>query len=280
MEPITFPIMDPFVFQLWEDGPGLRWYALAYIMGIVLGWRLVRRMGMQPPYTIRPGEMDDFVVYATLGIILGGRIGFVVFYEPEQYLENPLAILQVWQGGMAFHGGLLGVIVATVLFARARRIRVLGLGDLLACAAPIGIFFGRIANFINGELWGRETDMPWGMVFDAMHPWAGPNPRHPSQLYEAALEGVLLFAVMMWLARHRWIRRRRGTLTGVFLIGYAIGRSIAEIWRQYDPTVGLILGVFTQGQVYSVPMVFIGAGFIWHARRVAHCTRRTLPAAA
>lgn len=257
---IAFPNIDPVLI---EFGPlAIRWYGLAYVAGLILGWRYVRRLVYGPP-PVTPGrDVDDFLVWATLGVVLGGRLGYVLFYQPAYYLSHPLAIFQVWAGGMSFHGGLLGVLVALVLFVRRRNIPLLAFGDVIACAAPIGLFFGRLANFINGELFGRETDVPWAMVF----PHGGPMARHPSQIYEALMEGVLLFIVLHLLWRSQTVRRRPGILTGVFLIGYALARSVAEVFRQPDTHIGFLLGGTTMGQWLSVPMLLLGLYLILRAR--------------
>jgi phosphatidylglycerol:prolipoprotein diacylglycerol transferase len=257
---IPFPAIDPVLIQL---GPfAIRWYALAYIAGIVLGWRLVRRLVQRPGWAISPEAVDDLVFYVTLGVILGGRIGYVLFYQPGHYLTHPLDMLAVWRGGMSFHGGLIGVLVATFLFARTRKLAFFEITDALAVATPIGLCLGRIANFINAELWGRVTDLPWGVVF----PTAGPEPRHPSQLYEAALEGVVLFAVMLWLARRPYGPAARGLLSGVFLIGYALSRIAAELFRQPDVQIGFLAGGTTMGQLLSLPMLAFGIFLVLRAR--------------
>lgn len=263
---LTFPAIDPVLLQI---GPiAIRWYALAYISGLVLGWMYVKRLASSAPSEIKLLDIDDFLVWATLGVILGGRLGFVIFYEPLYFLQNPLQILKVWGGGMSFHGGFLGVVVAGIVFCRKRDIDPFAFGDLLACAAPIGLFFGRIANFINGELWGRETDVPWAMVFP--HPAAGPNPRHPSQLYEAALEGLLLFVVLSLLARIPAIRQQPGQLMGLFIAGYGMGRFTVEYFRQYAHHFDLGPILITHGQMYSLPMVVAGVGIVlWCRRRAA-----------
>lgn len=246
---IPFPNIDPVLVQL---GPlAIRWYALAYIAGIVLGWLLIRRIVRRPGWTVEPALIDDLVLYVTLGVILGGRIGYVLFYQSGWYLSHPAEILQVWRGGMSFHGGLVGVILAIVLFARQHRVPVLEVADLAAAVAPLGLFLGRIANFINGELWGRPTDVPWAVVF----PGAGPEPRHPSQLYEAALEGLVLLAVVQYLA---WRPRRpehAGRIGGAFLAGYALARMTVELFREPDAQLGFLLGGLTMGQLLSLPML-------------------------
>ncbi len=270
---LPYPVIDPVLFEI---GPytifgqeivlAIRWYALAYIGGLVLGWRYMRALAAGPPRIAEGRDIDDFLVWATVGVVVGGRLGFVILYtvlKGPYFLENPLAIVQVWQGGMAFHGGLAGVAIAAVLFCRARRLPLLAFGDIVACAAPIGLFLGRIANFINAELVGWPTDLPWGMVF----PGYGPIPRHPSQLYEAALEGLLLFVVLLLLWRVPRIRARHGLITGVFLAGYALARSFAEEFRAADPEVGLMIWGTTWAQWLSLPMLLLGLWLILRAPR-------------
>ena len=260
---IPFPAIDPVLISI---GPfAIRWYALAYIVGIVLGWRLVRRLVQRPGWKPTPEAIDDLVFYVTLGIILGGRIGYVLFYQPGHYLTQPLDMLAVWRGGMSFHGGLVGVLVATWLFARKQGYAFFELTDALAVATPIGLFLGRIANFINAELWGRVTDMPWGVVF----PTAGPEPRHPSQLYEAGLEGLVLFAVMLWFARQPYGPTVRGRLSGIFLIGYALARILVEFFREPDVQIGFLFGGITMGQLLSLPMLAFGIFLVARAGRRA-----------
>lgn len=258
---IPFPAIDPVIVQL---GPfAIRWYALAYIAGLVIGWQLLRRIVARAGWRLTPEAVDDFLVYATLGVILGGRLGYALFYQGGWYLQNPIEILYVWRGGMSFHGGLLGVLAAAWLFARRQGLPFLEVGDATALVAPIGLFLGRIANFINGELWGRVTEAPWGVVF----PGGGPLPRHPSQLYEAALEGLLLLAVMQWLA---WRRPRDptglGLPSGVFLTGYALARIVVELFREPDAQLGFLFGGVTMGQVLSLPMLLAGLWLILRAR--------------
>jgi phosphatidylglycerol:prolipoprotein diacylglycerol transferase len=264
---IPFPAIDPVLIAF---GPfAIRWYALAYIVGIVLGWRLVRRLVQRPGWGITPEAIDDLLFHVTLGIILGGRLGYVLFYHPGYYLTHPLEILAVWHGGMSFHGGLLGVLVASALFARSRRLSFLEIVDALAVVTPIGLFFGRIANFINGELWGRPSDVPWAVVF----PNGGPEPRHPSQLYEAGLEGLLLLAVMLWFATKPYRPEARGTLGGIFLIGYGIARIVAEFFREPDAHLGFLAGGVTMGQLLSVPMLVVGIAAVLHGRRQLEAVR-------
>jgi len=265
---IPFPAIDPVAVAI---GPFVvRWYALAYIVGLLLGWRYCLVLADRPPRLVERRDIDDFLVWATLGVVLGGRIGYVLFYQPGYYLQHPIEALYLWHGGMSFHGGALGVTLAILLFTRARRLPVLAFSDVIAEAIPIGLFFGRIANFINGELFGRETDIPWAMVF----PNGGPVPRHPSQLYEAVCEGLLLFLLLL-LAEHRGARRRPGIVTGLFLIGYAVARMSGELFRQPDAQLGFLVFGTTMGQLLSIPVLIAGIVLIlWALRRPA------LPAAA
>jgi phosphatidylglycerol:prolipoprotein diacylglycerol transferase len=264
MMALAFPAFDPVALDLGFFQ--IRWYALAYIAGLVIGWRLVRMLARRAPVAATAEQVDDFLTWATLGVIIGGRLGYVLFYRPLHYLQNPLEILQVWSGGMSFHGGALGVIVAAIIFCRRNNIDLLAFGDRIAVVTPIGLFLGRIANFINGELWGRPAPgVPWAMVF----PTGGPVPRHPSQLYQAALEGLLLFAVLWALARSPAVLAARGTLVGVFLAGYGLARIVGETFRQPDAFMGFLISGTTMGQWLSVPMVLAGLAFLLHARRRA-----------
>lgn len=257
---LPFPAIDPVLVQF---GPfAIRWYALAYIAGLLIGWRVMLQIARSPGSAVSDRQVDDFLLWATLGVVLGGRLGYVLFYKPGFYLQHPLEIFAVWQGGMSFHGGLLGVALAIVLFARRAGVPVLTLADMAAAVTPIGLGLGRIANFINGELWGRVSDAPWAMVF----PTGGPDPRHPSQLYEALLEGLVLF-VVLWLLRRRVAAARRpGFITGAFLAGYGIARIIGELFREPDAHLGFLLGGTTMGQWLSLPLVVAG---LWLARRAA-----------
>ncbi len=257
---IAFPAFDPIIVQI---GPfAIRWYALAYVGGLLLGWRYMRQLAVRTPQVVSALDVDDFLIWATLGVVLGGRAGYVLFYQPAYFAQDPLAILEVWRGGMAFHGGFLGVAVATLLYTRARKIPFLVFADLLAVVAPIGLLLGRIANFVNGELWGRVSDVPWAVVF----PGGGPLPRHPSQLYEALLEGFVLMIVLGLLARHERVRRRHGLLSGVFLLGYALARGFVEQFRQPDASIGFLFGGSTMGQWLSLPMAAVGVLLIVRAR--------------
>src|SRR5665213_2092141 len=288
---LTFPDIRPDLFTIPALHAGglnlgpfpIRWYALAYIAGILLGWRyavgLVRNprlWGGQAP-AATPPQIDGLILWLTMGVIVGGRLGYVLFYMltvPDQravLAADPMEVFRVWHGGMSFHGGTIGVIVALVVFARCQRLELLCLADVVAACVPIGLFFGRIANFINGELWGRVTDAPWGMVFCGRNIAAYANgacvagylPRHPSQLYEAGLEGLVLFAVLRF-ATHRagWLQRR-GAVTGLFLVGYGLMRIALENVRMPDAGLrDLPLGL-TVGILLSVPMVLAGAWLLW-----------------
>ncbi|HSD33948.1 MAG TPA: prolipoprotein diacylglyceryl transferase [Alphaproteobacteria bacterium] len=258
---LTFPNFDPVAFEI---GPlVVRWYALAYIVGLILGWKYAVWLNRRPAGLVPQAALDDFLAWAVIGIVLGGRIGYVLFYQPDYFLENPLAVFELWRGGMSFHGGLLGIILAMLLFARKRGVSFLALTDLVAAAGPIGLFLGRLANFVNGELYGRASDAPWAMVF----PTGGPAPRHPSQLYEAALEGIVLFLVVFVLATAFQARRWPGTISGTFLAGYGIARIVAEFFREPDAQLGFLWGGATMGQLLSLPMVALGIAVILYARR-------------
>jgi phosphatidylglycerol:prolipoprotein diacylglycerol transferase len=257
---LQFPAFDPVLVSI---GPfQIRWYALAYIVGILLGWvyaraliRSERSWGGLAPLTLL--DFDDFVLWVTLGIILGGRTGYVLFYNLPHFAEHPLEALQLWKGGMSFHGGFTGCVLAVVLFARRRGISILSLGDLTCAAGTIGLFLGRIANFINGELWGRPSDVPWAMVF----PGGGPLPRHPSQLYEAFLEGLVLFLVL-WLFIRAGALKRPGLIIGLFAVFYSLARITCEMFREPDPQLGFLWGGLTMGMLLSVPLMLTGFAFI------------------
>lgn len=260
---IPFPAIDPVLVEI---GPfAIRWYALAYIVGLLLGWRYCLHLAARAPRLVTRDHIDDFFLWATLGVVLGGRLGYVLFYQPGYFVEHPLQILFVWQGGMSFHGGLIGVILAMYLFARQRGIPFFALTDIVASATPIGLLLGRIANFINGELYGRQSDVPWAMVFP--DPNSGGLPRHPSQLYEAALEGVVLFLLLFALAHFTRASERLGRLSGVFLIGYGTARFIVEFFREPDAQLGYLLGgTVTMGQILSLPMIALGIVLALRAR--------------
>jgi phosphatidylglycerol:prolipoprotein diacylglycerol transferase len=271
---LPFPAIDPIAIEI---GPlAIRWYALAYITGLVGGWWIARRLAAIESYWTglrRPTheQLDDLVVWVALGVVLGGRIGYVLFYNLAAYASRPWEALAIWQGGMSFHGGFLGAVLAIVLFARRKGLNPLSMLDLAAVVTPIGIFFGRIANFINGELWGRPApDFPLAFVF----PHGGPVPRHPSQLYEALGEGLILFVVLVVGVR-RFGFRRPGLIGGIFVLGYALARIVCEFFREPDAQLGFLFGAsvdalrggITMGMLLSVPMALVGLGAIVLAMR-------------
>jgi phosphatidylglycerol---prolipoprotein diacylglyceryl transferase len=257
---LPFPAINPVLIHL---GPlAIRWYALAYIVGIIAGWFYARTIIASEkfwggPAPLKVIDFDDFIVWITLGIILGGRTGYVLFYNFPRFAENPIQILELWNGGMSFHGGVLGCCVAIVLFALRRRIPILSLGDVTAAVAPIGLFLGRLANFINGELWGRPTDVPWAMVF----PNGGQVPRHPSQLYEATLEGIVLFIVLGVMVRAGWLKRP-GVITGAFALGYGVARITCELFREPDVQLGFLWGGLTMGMLLCIPLILGGIAIL------------------
>ncbi|MFQ5623359.1 MAG: prolipoprotein diacylglyceryl transferase, partial [Paracoccaceae bacterium] len=291
---LPFPDIDPAIFSVELGGFSfsLRWYALAYIGGLLLGWRVVARLasrselwpGGRPPIAARQAE--DLLTWMIFSIILGGRLGFVLFYRPEFFFQNPVEIFRIWNGGMSFHGGFLGVVAGTLIWCRRNKVSVLGTGDALALAVPVGLFFGRIANFINGELWGRPSTVPWAVQFpgaDCPETWTEICARHPSQLYEAGLEGVLLFAVLYWLIFRRGLLKVPGRAVAVFFIGYGGARVFVEGLRQADAQyitpdnplghvirfgAGPEAAGLTMGQVLSLPMIIAGLVlWVWAARR-------------
>ncbi|MBU9698048.1 prolipoprotein diacylglyceryl transferase [Rhodobacteraceae bacterium HSP-20] len=287
---IPFPDISPEIFRIDLGGFSfaLRWYALAYIVGLVAGWKLIARLVSTPrlwpagaPMT--PAQVESLLTWVILGVVLGGRLGFVVFYQPAYYMQNPGHILRVWEGGMSFHGGFLGVVVAGIAFCRLNRIPMLPLADLMAIVAPIGIGLGRLANFINAELWGRPTTLPWGVIFPGEAAQTCPGvvglcARHPSQLYEAALEGALLFAALLYVTYRKGWLSTPGRIAGLFFAGYGAARFAVEFVRQPDAqfvTEGNPLGLavhvagygLTMGQILSLPMILAGLWFITRARR-------------
>jgi phosphatidylglycerol---prolipoprotein diacylglyceryl transferase len=256
---IAFPVFDPIAIAI---GPiAIRWYALAYIFGIVLGWLYARSLLKNErlwdgPAPITLVQLDDFILWATVGIIVGGRTGYVLFYNFAFFMQHPAEIFELWKGGMSFHGGFMGCVVAVILFARANNVSILSLGDITTAVAPLGLCLGRLANFINSELWGRPADpsLPWAMIF----PNGGPLPRHPSQLYEAGLEGVLLFIVLAVMIRLGALKRP-GLILGSFIAIYGLARIVSEHFREPDPQLGFLWGGLTMGMLLSVPMVIAGA---------------------
>ncbi|MBA3908349.1 MAG: prolipoprotein diacylglyceryl transferase [Rhodobacter sp.] len=286
---IPFPDLSPTLFELDIFGftLALRWYSLAYIAGILFGWWMILRAIRtprlwtgDPPLTAE--QVERFLTWAVVGIIVGGRLGYVIFYDPASYIANPIEILFVWEGGMSFHGGFSGVLIAGIWFCRRERIPMLSMGDLLAVAVPMGLLLGRSANFVNAELWGRPTTLPWGVIFpgeaaQACEGVVGLCARHPSQLYQAALEGLLLGVVLAWLAFRREWFKRPGALMGVFLVGYGVVRFLVEFVRQPDAQfvsagnpIGWVIQFgqygLTMGQTLSLPMIAAGLWFVLRAR--------------
>lgn len=297
---IPFPDISPELFSITIGGMefALRWYALAYIAGLLIGWRMVvglmKRPDLWPGGTapMAPAQVENLLTWIIIGVIVGGRLGFVLFYQPGYYLQNPADIVKIWQGGMSFHGGFLGVVVATALFCRAGGIPMVRVGDALAFATPPGLFLGRVANFINAELWGRPSDVPWAVIFPGEAAQNCPGPegivgtintlcaRHPSQLYEAGLEGLALGLVMLWLVYRRGWLKVPGQIIGVFLAGYGAARFVVEFFRQPDPQFlaahprGFVVFLnddigLTMGQLLSAPMLILGLLIILIARRRA-----------
>ncbi|MFZ5735776.1 prolipoprotein diacylglyceryl transferase [Rhodopseudomonas thermotolerans] len=277
---VAFPVFDPVAVAI---GPfAIRWYALAYIAGIVIGWLYARMLLKRQrlwggPSPISLEAFDDFILWITIGIILGGRTGYVLFYNLEFFIRHPAEIFELWKGGMSFHGGFIGCVLAVVLFGWKRKVPILSLGDITCAVGPIGLFLGRIANFINGELWGRPADasVPWAMVF----PNAGPLPRHPSQLYEAGLEGIALFVILALMIRAGALKRP-GLIIGAFLTFYGLARITGELFREPDPQLGFLWGGLTMGMLLSVPMVIVGIGVMvatWRRGRVTAAAAATHP---
>jgi phosphatidylglycerol:prolipoprotein diacylglycerol transferase len=262
---LPFPMIDPVAVAV---GPiAIRWYALAYIAGLLLGWWLAKRIAARdalwgPVRHAAPLDVDDLIVWVAFGVILGGRIGYVLFYDPAYFAANPLEALKIWQGGMSFHGGFLGAAVAIALFARSKALPVLPVFDLASAVTPVGLFFGRLANFVNGELFGRTSDVPWAMVF----PHGGPEPRHPSQLYQAALEGIALLVLVQILVRMGALKRP-GLVGGAFVAGYGVARIVGEQFREPDAQIGFLAGGLTMGMLLSIPMLVAGLAVMAAALR-------------
>lgn len=261
---LQFPDISPIALEL---GPlVIRWYALAYMAGLLLGWfwvvqLLKRRHLWSQNEPLTREHIDDLIVAAAIGIILGGRLGYVLFYNPGYYFSNPSEILQVWQGGMSFHGGFLGFIIAFLIYARWKKLPLGAMADLAAASVPFGLFFGRIANFVNGELFGRVTDVPWAFVFPA----GGPDPRHPSQLYEAGLEGLVLFIILTVMIFRFGALKKPGLICGTFIAGYGFARIFVEFFREPDIQIGYLAGGLTMGMILSFPMILVGGFLIWRA---------------
>jgi len=258
---MQFPNFDPVALSL---GPlVIRWYALAYLAGFIAGWQWCMALARQDKRAPRPELYDEFLTWAVVGVILGGRIAYVLFYNAAEYMAHPLEALKIWHGGMSFHGGMAGVIIAAILFTRRHKVSFFAFTDLLACVTPIGLGLGRLANFVNGELYGRVTDVPWGIVF----PRGGDLPRHPSQLYEALAEGLVLLLVMFLLSRQPKIRAHAGVLSGAFLVFYGLMRFTIEFFREPDAQLGFLFAGATMGQLLCVPMIVAGVGIIMLALR-------------
>ncbi|MBF0142665.1 MAG: prolipoprotein diacylglyceryl transferase [Magnetococcales bacterium] len=254
---IAHPEIDPVMFHL---GPvAIRWYGMMYALTFLLGWPLLKRRSRRLMPDLSQDQLSDILLWVLMGVVLGGRLGYVLFYQFDYYLSSPLSIFRVWEGGMSFHGGLIGCLVACVVASRRFGKPCLALADLVIPIAPIGLFLGRIGNFINGELWGRPTEVPWGMLF----PHAGPLPRHPSQLYEAGLEGVALFVILWWLGRRR---HGHGFLLGAFFLFYGLFRFLVEFVREPDAQLGLLAWGLSMGQWLCLPMGLLGVWILWSAR--------------
>ena len=260
---LNAPQIDPVLFHL---GPlAVRWYGLMYLLGFVAAFFIISRLAPRRQLPLDSDAVSDLLFYIVLGVILGGRCGYVLFYNFAYFLGHPLQIFAVWQGGMSFHGGLTGVVVATLIFCRRHAIAILPLADILAIAATIGLGLGRVGNFINGELWGRVTTVPWGVVFPA----AGPQPRHPSQLYEAMIEGPIIFFLLYWVFARKV---RDGVVFFLFLIFYGVGRFIIEFFREPDQQIGFLWGGATMGQILCLTMILLGSGgLFWLKKRGEKC---------
>ena len=273
---LAFPAIDPVALEI---GPiSIKWYGIAYMAGLLVGWWYIRQLITTPrlwrdgraPLTLE--QSDDLLLWVTLSVIAGGRLGQVLLYDPSYYFANPAEIFKTWRGGMSFHGALIASGLAILIFARTRKVTALSIMDLCCAAVPFGLFFGRVANFINSEHWGRESNVAWAMVF----PNGGDNPRHPSQLYEAALEGIVMFAIL-WTVTHRLLGLKRpGLVTGVWLAWYAIARSICEMFREPESVHALNLGPFTAGQLFSIPMLLLGLLLIRYARDAQQSDKATV----
>ena len=260
---LPFPNINPVLVEFGQLGNfpvAIRWYGLLWIFGCLLAWWNAKNYCDKYSKNVTKKDIDDFLVWGVLATVIGGRIGYAIFYSYENFI-----FFQIWQGGLSFHGGLLGVVFAIVLYTKYRAIPIWQFGDAIACSAPIGLFSVRIANFINGELYGRVTSMPWGMVF----PGSGSEPRHPSQLYEAFFEGIILFFLLFMLSRNQKINNRSGVLTGIFLVGYAVARGAVELFRQPDAHLGLLAGGMTMGQWLSIPVFVCGLYLICRPHKTA-----------
>ena len=248
---IPFPNINPEIITF--GGFSLKWYGVAYVVSILIGWRYILIISKNTTI-ISKKNIDDLVIWVAIGIIVGGRLGYSLFYQPSEHFQNPLKILEIWNGGMSFHGGLLGVIISIIIFSKTRKINVLYISDMLAVVTPIGLFFGRLTNFINDELWGRVTTVPWAIEF----PSGGYLPRHPSQIYEALLEGLTLYCILALLWHLTDIRKKPGVITGIFIAGYCFMRIFVEFFRQPDSYLGYFFNYFSMGQILSIPFLCFG----------------------
>lgn len=265
---LEFPDVSPIIFSI---GPvAIRWYSMAYLVGIILAWWLIKRNIEKYNLSLDINKLDDLVFYITLGIIIGGRLGYVLFYGGNAFWNNPVQILEVWKGGMSFHGGVLGVIIGAYWFAKKFKYKFLGITDLVVLYAPIGIFCGRLANFINDELWGRVTDVAWAVRF----PNGGYLPRHPSQLYEAFFEGIVLFVVLNWLWKYKYVRERSGLVSALFVLLYGVFRVAMERFREPDEQLGFLLADLTMGQILSLPLMVLGLGLAFY---LCCCKKVSMP---
>ena len=258
---IIFPDINPVILSIGDSPLKITWYSLSYVVGILLAWSYIKYLNRSnKPNSLEPKIIDDLITYIIIGIIIGGRLGYVLFYDFQSNLTDPMKILRTWEGGMSFHGGLLGVIISSFIYCKIYKIPFFRIMDLLACATPIGLFLGRIANFINGELYGRITDVSWGVIF--------PNqtqPRHPSQLYEASLEGLALFIILFLL--YKKIHKFNGMASGLFLLLYSLFRGVIENYRQPDSHIGFVIDGITMGQLLSMPMVIAGLLIIYYSTK-------------
>lgn len=256
---INFPNIDPVILQIGTSPLKITWYSLSYVVGILLSWAYIKFLNKDK---ISTKIIDDLITYLIIGIIIGGRLGYVIFYDFQYYMQNPIYIIRTWDGGMSFHGGLLGVIIASFIFCKIHKLKFFSVMDLLACATPIGLFFGRIANFINAELYGRITDVSWSVIFPGQL-----EPRHASQIYESLTEGLLSFIILYFLATKTKIREYSGMLSGIFLLLYSFFRLLIENYRQPDEQIGFILYNITMGQILSTPMFISGTIIIIYSMR-------------
>lgn len=259
---LSYPDINPIAIKI---GPlAIHWYSLAYIAGLIIGWKtMVKQLLLKNSHNIQRNHIDDFFVWAVIGVIVGGRIGYVIFYDPQLFIDSPMTIIKPPFKGMSFHGGLIGVVLTMLWFSKRNNISFFGLTDLTASVAPIGILFGRIANFVNGELWGRITESPWAMIF----PNGGPYPRHPSQLYQAFLEGFVLLVILQLLYRNETVRKKPGMVTGIFLCTYGFFRAFVELFREPDAHIGFVLSQLTLGQMLTIPMIILGTYIIFLSTR-------------